>query len=341
MGSRYLCLAAAFALSGCALDTLRIDGANDVATASTAVVMQANTALDQAKERRQRAYATLIASDPSCLPVSPLYVFVPLGPPTKGAPVAPLCADGKDDKFPGYRVEKRETYTIGAEALRPTVALIGALADYEAALAKVVAEPKPDVSKELQGIFDKASDARTIAELLSGSTLPKLPDLASKQAKAATDILQFAAELLKQHGQAKEIRQIVLKQHDKIDAVKRDLVAQIDEWQTVASTGYAEVVAANLRRAYASGRRPMDFAARLELLVAITQADSDLGSIPQTTATLKKAVEKFGDADTTLANRLSGNLSAADKKRAAEIARQQIFEGIHLIASAVEAWGIV
>ena len=180
MGSKCLCLAAALALSGCAVDTLRIEGANDVATASTAVVTQANAALDRAKAQRQKAYATLIASDPSCLPISPLYLFVPLGPPVKGAPVAPLCADGPDDKFPGYRVEKREADTIGAEALRPTVALVAALADYEAALAKVVAEPEPDVSKELQGIFDKASDARTIAELLSGSTLPKLPDLASK-----------------------------------------------------------------------------------------------------------------------------------------------------------------
>lgn len=341
MGNKCFWLAAALALGGCGVDALRVEGASDVATASTAVIGQANAALDQAKARRQRAYATLIASDPSCLPVSPLYMFVPLGPPTRGAPVAPLCADGPDATFPGYRAEKRETYTIGAEALRPTVALIGALADYEAALAKVVAEPKPDVSKELQGIFDKASDARTIAELLSGSTLPALPDLASKQVKAATDILQFAATLLQQHGQATRIRAIVSGQHDRIAAVQTDLIAQIDEWQTVASTGYAEVVAANLRRTYASGRRPMDFTARLELLSAIAQADSDLASIPQTTATLKRAVATLGDADATLADRLSGNLSAADRKRAAEIARQQIFEGLHLIAGAVVAWGIV
>lgn len=152
-----------FLLQGCGVDALRIDGASSVATTSATVVTQTNAVLDQAKARRERAYDTFIASDPSCPLTGDVYLFVPTSAPAApppatvgkdGKPVlppsAPLCASGPNASFPGYRVEKMNAPVIGPLALKPTVALVGALADYEAALAKATSKTNTDLTKELQ-----------------------------------------------------------------------------------------------------------------------------------------------------------------------------------------------
>lgn len=336
-----LLLAITASLGGCGADALREDAASGVATTSAAVVAQANATIDQAKARRARAYDILIASDPNCPVAGDVYTFTPTGAPVPHAPIAPLCAKDAQSTFPGYRATKLNVVSIAPAALRPTVELIGTLADYEAALAKVVAETNPDLTKQLQGITDKANDARTIAELLSGSKLPAIPDLASKQAKAATDILQFVMDLDQQHGEVRQIRQIVIAQHQKIAQLAQSLQGQMDDWEKVTSLGYGEVIEANLRSIYTREKNNADFAARLQMLTTIRQAQADIASIPEISKTLKKAIDKFSDADKLLGDRLDGKFSAEDRKKAADLSLKQIFDGLHLIASAVTAWGFV
>lgn len=168
-----------------------------------------------------------------------------------------------------------------------------------------------------------------------------MPDLASKQVTAATDILDFVATLTQQHDEARDVGKIVVAQHQKFADLVPQLQEQVDEWQKVTSLGYAEVLEADLRQVYGREKDKADFSTRLQLVTSIRQAEVDRLSIPQTSDALKQAIGKFADADTLLTNRLAGKISPEDRKKATEDSLKEIFDGLHLIASAVAAWGLV
>jgi len=113
------------------------------------------------------------------------------------AAAAPAATGGR----PEGGVEKFEIPLdpVDERSLEPTVLLIGALADYGDALGKIATEPKPDVSKELKDVMEKATKAQTIANGLLQLDLPNPAKLLTdQQLDGATKLIQFAAELLQE-----------------------------------------------------------------------------------------------------------------------------------------------
>ena len=333
-------LGLALAIAGCGHNALTVKSASQVNLTAQAVVTQAKAALDDAGARRERAYVTLIASDPSCPLTDPVYVFVPLGPPVAGAVQAPLCADGANDRRPGYRAEPISFVPLGNEALKPTLTLIGAVADYGDVLGKIAGAPKPDVAKDLEAILSKVTEARAVAEGLTGLSLPELPDLGSKQAKTATAPAQFIAELADEVQRVKDIRKAVRDHEDALPGIIADLREQVGIWQNIVAKGYAQITANNVARAYGEAeRKRMSFEARTAMVTLFRQTERDAAAVPIAAAAFKAALGKFEEANSGLRRLLAGELTPEQRREAERITFERILGGLKLIAEAVTAWG--
>ncbi|MCP1469029.1 hypothetical protein J3E64_000700 [Sphingobium sp. OAS761] len=327
-------------MAGCGMNRVRVETAGNVSAASSAVVAKARSAIDDAEARRARAYLTLIASDPHCSPVDPVYIFVPLRPPVPNDPRAPLCANGADAVLANYRVKSVSFSPASSEALKPTVLLIGAIGDYGAALARIVAEPKPDIRKQMDDIAAKAAEAKTIAEGLTGTSLPALPDLKSKQVEAAVALLDFVAALSHEAGQVRDIRAALRAHGDKVEQAIASLPVQIRQWQEVATAGYSQVTVDNLRTAYENERGKLDFDGRLALLTLYRQSVSDREKVKPTTDAFLKSVEQLDREQADLRHALD-NPTDAQRAKAADESGKRIIDALGLVAKAVSAWGVI
>lgn len=327
-------------LAGCGINAVRVETAGSVSAASAAVVTKAKAAIDDAEARRDRAYLTLIASDPHCSPVDPVYIFLPVRAVDAKGPAAPLCANGANAVLANHRVTSVSFRADWAEALKPTLLLIGAISDYGAALGRIVADPKPDISKQIADMAAKAAEAKTIAEGLTGESLPALPNLQSEQIKTSIALLDFVAALAHEAGQVKDIRALLATHGDKVNQAMLSLPEQIRQWQSVATTGYAQVTADNLRRAYQNERSGLDFEGRLALLTLYREAQSDVDNIRPTTNAFLKSVEELDKAQADLRAALD-NPTRAQRIKAADVSGKRIIEALGLIAKAVSAWGII
>lgn len=334
--------ALAFALGGCGINALTIQSASDVNVASQAVVTQAKAALDDASVRRERAYATLIASDTSCPLADPVKILVPMGPPRPGSPPAPLCWDPSPPapEPAGYRVEEISFAPISNEALKPTLTLIGAVADYGDALAKIAGEPKPDVAKELEGIISKVNDVKTIATGLAGLKIPDISALGKEQLSTATNLAQFIAELVDEARRVKDIRAVVRKHEDKLPGIIEQLRGQIGIWQTIVAKGYAQVTTNNVARAYSEAeRKRMSFDERTAMVTLFRQTQRDANAVPILAAAFNRALDHFIEANTELRNLLDGKPTPEQRAEADRITADRILKGLKLVSEAVTAWG--
>ena len=170
-------------ISACASNSLRIEGASAVGKAANTFSSAATQSLEQARAGRMAANAAVVASDPSCEPLTRISIYVP--EPGTLAENVPLCADGSSP-LAGYRIEHLSLLPIEQEQIEPTLLLIGAIADYGAALTKIAERPKTDISAELAKIAAKADQAGSIANDLLGADLPSAAKLlATEQASRA------------------------------------------------------------------------------------------------------------------------------------------------------------
>ncbi|RYF03202.1 MAG: hypothetical protein EOO77_31420, partial [Oxalobacteraceae bacterium] len=75
-------------LMGCATNAIQLETARTVQARGQEAVLATTAYFDAIELRRREAAAALVASDPSCLPATPLRIQVPTAP---TVPPAPLC----------------------------------------------------------------------------------------------------------------------------------------------------------------------------------------------------------------------------------------------------------
>ena len=331
-------LLCAFTLADCGGTPLRIEGADAVATSADAFVKSANGALDDAKAKRAQANATLVASDISCDPLSRVNIYVPNGKP-RAPGRAPLCARGSAPRL-GYDLEEIDLRPISEEALKPTVALIGALGDYGAALSKITKRPKTDVSAEIARVASKAQEA---IDLLNGVAHLQIPGvdtvLAEKQRNAAVALLQFAVNLSEEQKKVDDISKYVAEHGHEVDAIIPQLREQMSIWVKDYAQGDAQIVQNNLVRAYRDGRSTWDFDRRLTMVQTISAARSAAAAYPARMAALDKGLNDFAQAQAELRRLLRGEFNAKERRRIAQIEQQRMLEALGLMARAVTAFG--
>ena len=336
-----LCIVALSAsLSACAGNVLRVESAGAVSTASTAMVSQARGALDYARQRREEANSTLVASDPHCTPGAALLLLRRGADWTPQTPAAPLCATGTTPP-PGYVIQRVDLNPISDEALKPTLLMIGAVADYGGALAKIVERPVSDIGGELAALAGKASEAVVLANALLGAGLPDpVAALASDQAQAAVALLQFAESLSAEAGRVRDIRAAVQAHGDEIDALIPRLRAQLSRWLALSATGDAQVYVGNLQRVYHDQRDRMEFQPRLAFVRLINDARAGVAAIPSRQRALDQALTTFQEAQAQLRRHLAGNFTPEERARIARLNRDRMIEALGLVARTMAAFGV-
>lgn len=339
-------------LTSCAGNALRVEGAEAVGESAAAFVDKAEAALEDAKERRKLASATLVASDISCEPLPQVQVYVPTGR-RKGPKVdLPLCADGSTPKLPynikgvlyglddlGYSSETLDLRPYSEEAVKPTILLIGAVGDYGAALAKIAARPDADVGKELGSIISKATAAVALVNGLAKANLPDPAKLLNEdQRTAAVNLLQFAESLANEQRKVREINALVTERGDEIEAMIPQLQEQMAMWGRMSQRS-ANITKIGLAEAYRAGRAGWDFDQRLSFVERVTDSRADADAAPARAAAISEALSEFAEAQADLRRLLAGDFNKEEKRRMARISQERMINALGLMAKTISAFG--
>jgi hypothetical protein len=352
-------------LSGCGMNALRVQSASNVASLSESVSTEANRILSDAQDRRQDALVTLVASDPSCSPQFPLWIYTPDAtflPPRPGEtkPSPPLCAAGKlaGPNYPGYTRVEFNMSPIAQDALRPTVDLIAAVGAYGQALSKVINEPKADITKELGEAIGLAEKAKAQAVALGVSGLPNLPSLTKDQIDTAGALIQMVYDLAREKRQVTAIAELHRKHSAKLgvacpakqdadsppcterDGLLTKLRTQVQNWASIVSTGAAQADVESLNRAYLSERKDLSFEGRRAFVSLVLDAAKEPERIRKASEAFGESVAALSSANANLDRQLFSP-NKEDKAAAGVITRQRIVSALSLVLKAVTAWKVI
>ncbi len=338
MKNFYLMAATSLALTGCGLNAVRVQTASEVGAASTAISGAAKQQLENMSRLREQAFISLVASDASCEYNPRLQVFIPEFP---NQPPAPLCAiDAKETK-PGYRNQTIDFSAVPAEALAPTLELIGAVAAYGEALTKIAEQPEFDISDDIAEAIGLATRAQALAAGLGATGVPDIGSITTEQQKTATDLINFLGMLAQEKRQVKDIRAIVKKHGPNFVSASEQLKKQITTWNTAISSRSAILNRDNLKSFYRSERSRLSYEAREKVLRLIANADQEDNNIRTGTAAFNKAVDELFKAQTELETALSNNPNEAQRKEAAKISRKRFVSAFKLAVDALIAWKVI
>ena len=323
--------------AGCGSNMLRLESAGQVSVAATAMVTQAREALDLTLQRRREAGETLVASDPSCMPGENLVVVVPGPNWTPGTPPVPLCGNPPA----GYQQQIVSLRAIPDDALRPTLLLIGAVADYGSALSKIVARPTTDIGDELNAIAAKAGEAVVLANaLLKAEISNPVTALAGEQAQAAIAMIEFVNQLTAEARRVRDVREFMRRNGGAIDSQIASLRTQLNRWLEVSAQGDSEVIVNNLRRAYDVERRQLGFQQRLAFVQLINNARMQVDSVEARRTAIDRALRTFQASQTQLREYLAGDFSPEDRARIARLNRDRMIEALGLLTQAMVKFGV-
>ena len=328
----HILLSATFLLSSCGVNQVRIESASGVVDSSKAVVNVANQSLAEYRLQRAKAVATLVASDTSCRANPVIYIRL--------ATAGPFCTDTLEKDANGNPAAFAfDTRPIPEALLLPTITLTAALADYAAVLEKIVAAPKVDVTKELQGVADKANQAAVLFEALNGSGVSKpVLDLSTDQAKAALALAQFAADLAQNQAKVNDIKRAVRAKDPEIASISGRLKVQVIQWVELAGAN-ADTTSNRLTSVYNDQvRLRPKFEDRLAFLDIVQASRANAEQVKARQQALVSAIDALDNARARLNNNLANNLSPADRANAQKYSREQIAQALKLLATAATAF---
>ncbi|KQN25373.1 hypothetical protein ASE86_03790 [Sphingomonas sp. Leaf33] len=328
-------------LCGCATNALRVETTRSFVDTSTATVASAKAYLGDVAQRRRAANAALIAAEPSCQPyrdaVTNRYVvYVRKAAVARGRPDS-FCVPSRErpsdaNSFP------LELDPISRQLLKPRLAVLAATADYASALAKVLDGKSPDLDEELGGIAGKLDDVGVIAGV-AGVRVPSAASaLGSKEGTALVAALQMVADLAHERRQVADIRRIALQSGDAVDAGLESILADMRDFAEADHDSVARAERANVL-VYRRQTDLRDFEQRRAVALALANVEEDFAASAASARQAEAAVLVLIEAHRDLRAVLQPDptLTAAQKKRVAEITRQRIWRALDLISGAVSA----
>ncbi|WP_156347019.1 hypothetical protein [Sphingomonas sp. Leaf33] len=222
--------------------------------------------------------------------------------------------------------------------LKPRLAVLAATADYASALAKVLDGKSPDLDEELGGIAGKLDDVGVIAGV-AGVRVPSAASaLGSKEGTALVAALQMVADLAHERRQVADIRRIALQSGDAVDAGLESILADMRDFAEADHDSVARAERANVL-VYRRQTDLRDFEQRRAVALALANVEEDFAASAASARQAEAAVLVLIEAHRDLRAVLQPDptLTAAQKKRVAEITRQRIWRALDLISGAVSA----
>ena len=323
---------AALLLAGCATNAVWLETAGTVQTRSREAVTAASTYFDAIEQRRRAAAAALVASDPSCLPATPLRIQVPIAS-TAGA--APLCpADEAPAPAPGYTTFEVDIGSSPRTVLEPPIALLAAISDYADALASILEAPKTDVSAEITAFADQADRLARFSNFVAGTDLPNVnAAIASEQGQSLVALIAFASDLAREARQTRDVRALVIERGAVVDRAIASLSVQVSTWGRGAARNADDLYGNALFRTYIRNRANLSADQREQLATRVFAAREGAKQGPARAAQVAEAIDLAAKAQTALRDALAGRLTPQQRRAAARLNIDRITRALGLIAS--------
>ncbi|MBJ6123761.1 hypothetical protein [Sphingomonas mollis] len=317
-------------LAGCATNAIRLEAAGAVQTRSREAVTATARYFDAIEQRRREAAAALVASDPSCLPATPLRIQVPIAP---SAPPAPLCLSG-DAPAPGYTAFEIDIGSSPRAVLEPRIALIAAISDYADALATILDEPKTDVSAEITAFADQADRLARFSNFVAGTDLPNVnAAIASEQSQSLVALIAFATDLAREARQTKDVRALVTERGSVVDRALASLSLQVTTWGRGAVRNADDLYGNALFRTYIRNRESLSADQREQLAARVFAAREAAKDGPARSALVADAIDLAAKAQAGLRDALAGWLTPAQRRAAARLNIDRFTRALGHIAS--------
>jgi hypothetical protein len=317
-------------LAGCATDAIRLEAAGAVQARSREAVSATTSYFDAFDRRRREAAAALVASDPSCLPATPLRIQVPIAP---TAPTAPLClADEAPSR--GYTAFKIDIGSSARAVLEPRIALIAAISDYAGALAAILDTPKTDVSAEITAFADQADRLARFSNFVAGTDLPNVnAAVASEQGQSLVALIAFATDLAREARRTKDVRALVIQRGAVVDRALASLSTQVTMWGRGAARNADDLYGNALFRTYIRNRESLSADQREQLAARVFAARETAKDGPARAALVADAIDLAAKAQAGLRDALAGRLTPEQRRAAARLNIDRITRALGLIAS--------
>lgn len=317
-------------LAGCATNAIRLEAAGAVQARSREAVTATASYFDAIEQRRREAAAALVASDPSCLPATPLRIQVPIAP---AAPAAPLCL-ADEAPTPGYTVFEIDIGSSPRAILEPRIALIAAIGDYADALAAILDAPQADVSAEVTAFADQADRLARFGSFVTGTDLPNInAAVASEQGQSLVALIAFASDLAREARQTQDVRALVVERGVVVDRALASLSVQVTTWGSGAARNADDLYGNALFRTYIRNRASLSTDQREQLAARVFAAREAAKDGPARAAQVADAIDLAAKAQAGLRDALAGQLTPQQRRAAARLNIDRITRALGLIAS--------
>jgi hypothetical protein len=317
-------------LAGCATNAIQLETAGTVRARSREAVSATTAYFGAIEQRRREAAAALVASDPSCLPATPLRIQVPIA---TTAPPAPLClAEGTPAV--GYTAFEIDIDSSPRTVLEPRIALLAAVCSYADALATILDAPKTDVSAGLTAFADQADRLARFTNFVAGTDLPNVNTaIASEQGQSVVALIAFANDLAREARQTRDVRALVVERGAVVDRALASLSLQVTTWGRGASRNADDLYGNALFRTYLRNRASLSADQREQLAARVFAAREAARQGPARAVEVADAIDLAAVAQTGLRDALAGRLSPQQRRAAARLNIDRITRALGLIAS--------
>ena len=317
-------------LAACAGNAIRLEAAGAVQRDTRAAVAASAHYFDEIEARRRAAAAALVASDPSCLPLTPLRIQVLRDP--RAAP-APLCL-GDAAPAPGHSAFAIDIADSPRAILAPRIALLAAVADYADALAAILDAPKRDVAAELTAFADQADRLARFTNFVAGTDIPGITEAAaSEQGQSLIALIAFADQLAREARDVKAVRALVAERGATVDRALAALAVQVDVWGKGAARTADDLYGNALFRSYLRGRADLSAAQREELAARIFAARATARDGPARAAEVSAAITLAATAQAGLRDALARRFTPEQRRAAARLNIDRLTRALGMIAS--------
>lgn len=328
------------ALSGCALNQLRVEEAASVAASGKVAVAVARDYLGKVATAREAANLEFVALDAECMPDRAFLRVVPQinpGNDVKQLPSGWLCSPSEiAGKSVGLSLAPP-----GRELL-PTLRAIEGLATYFAAITDIVEEEGPTTSSDVnETIAMLASADKLFGALAKKDAALGLPSTDDGRVKAIVSFLKFLDQLQKERTQVAELR-VLVANNDSAGTLMSDVRAMLEIWEGArAANADARTTNAQFLMITAMQANPKPNAdARVQLVrnyYARAAAEIDDAKLfPALDATLKELIQ--ADADMREALKENPNLNARQRARLAHLTRQRVTAAFNALTAIFTAF---
>lgn len=335
----------AFALSGCALNALRVEYAGDVSAKGKAAMTLARDYLGTAAKTRRAANLEIIGLDPNCYPDIAYLRDPPRLDPARNftdqaagwlclsaEEAAALDADRRDRAILSLAPAERE--------IQPTLRLIEGLSAYFGAIDRILADDGDDFSKDFtDSIGLLRSGEKMLAALGVGKAAKLVPDEKDARLAAVGELAKFLETLAREKHKVEELRKLVAKDPHRKKLVE-DLITHLRAWEWARDADQDHrTTSAYMAMITIKGKdnAPVSGEVRRKLAEIYYDRAAEQIESGKLFPALDTALTALAEADAELRDTLGEhpNLDAKERAKLARILRDRLTKAFDIVAALI------